>query len=123
MASSWGGAVATLALARGEWQGPTVLIAPAYNAALSRSGVYDESYAPDRIYAAIAERLASLLGRVLIVHGTEDKTVPIADSRAMAAATGIELVEIQGGDHGMRVLLEGNPPSLQTLIARVSSTL
>jgi alpha-beta hydrolase superfamily lysophospholipase len=36
VASSWGGAIATLALATGVWTGPTVLLAPAYAKAIGK---------------------------------------------------------------------------------------
>lgn len=126
--SSFGGAVALLALARGEWQGPTLLLAPAYGLVGRRAGSYDPSYAAEAVYAAISARLAGedeqAAGRrrqILIVHGTDDATVPMADSRALAAATGIELVEVQGGDHRLNgALLSGEEPLLRALISRVT---
>ncbi|CAE8602135.1 unnamed protein product [Polarella glacialis] len=118
VASSWGGAVALLALARGDWRGPTVLIAPAYAVATSRAGVYDASYEPHALYAAIAERLGDDgLRQVVIVHGTADTVVDIAYSRELAVATGIALVEIEGGDHSMKCLLQGD--ALKNLVAKV----
>jgi acetyl esterase/lipase len=37
--------------------------------------------------------------RVLLVHGTEDDRVPIAQSRSFARAAGCELVELEGAGH------------------------
>eukprot|EP00438_Fugacium_kawagutii_P020206 Skav207623 [mRNA] locus=scaffold1878:279206:279454:- [translate_table: standard] len=67
----------------------------------------------------MAERLASSRQRVIIVHGSNDETVPIADSREMAHAIGAELIEVEGGDHRMRCLLEGENPQLLSLIEKV----
>lgn len=117
--SSWGGAVAALAIAQGLWKGPAVLIAPAYKLSLGNTG-YDPAFNPSTVYAAIAEAVASDRGRILIVHGTNDETVPVADSQEMAQATGLELVEVPDGDHGMKCLLEGEHPQLISLIKRVS---
>jgi pimeloyl-ACP methyl ester carboxylesterase len=35
----------------------------------------------------------------LLVHGTADELVPVGDSRAMRAASGAELIELDGVDH------------------------
>ena len=116
--SSWGGAVATLAIARGLWRGPAVLIAPAYFAVTGRFGTFSPENAPTAVYAAIARHLSSpdYVGRVIIVHGTADERIPIDHSRAMAAATGMQLVEIEGADHSMRCLLGGDMPPLRSII-------
>jgi len=117
--SSWGGAVATLAIARGLWAGPTILIAPAYKRAVGNARD-DPAFAPSAIYTAIAQQLATDDSRqIIIVHGTKDDTIPIADSREMADAIGAELIEIEDGDHRMRCLLEGESPQLLSLIERV----
>ena len=113
--SSWGGAVATLAIAKGLWTGPTILIAPAYKLAVGNSQS-DPLFSPSAIYDTIAQ-LA--MDKIIIVHGTKDDTVPIADSREMATAIGAELIEIEDGDHRMRCLLEGENPQLLSLIERV----
>uniref|UniRef100_A0A7S0B6P0 AB hydrolase-1 domain-containing protein n=1 Tax=Pyrodinium bahamense TaxID=73915 RepID=A0A7S0B6P0_9DINO len=130
VASSWGGAVATLALARGVWEGPAVLLAPAYGriGRYIRGGPNGIGLAPEEAYAAIASRLAEggpeaaarRRRQLLIVHGSGDDTVPIADSRAMAVATGIELREIEGADHRLNAaLLQDEEPLLKTLINQV----
>ena len=114
--SSWGGAVATLAIAKGLWTGPTILIAPAYKLAVGKS--QDPDFSISAIYSAITHRV-STSQRIIIVHGSEDETVPIADSREMAAAIGAEFLEIHGGDHRMRCLMEGENPQLISLIEEV----
>lgn len=53
---------------------------------------------------------------VLLVHGTEDRTVPIAQARSMRAAldkAGVEsrLVPVKGGHHGLQLL--GTAPALE----------
>ncbi|CAE7556958.1 unnamed protein product [Symbiodinium natans] len=102
--SSWGGAVATLAIARGLWSGPAVLIAPAYFAVMGRFGAYSPENEPLAVYAAISERLKSpdYCGQVIVVHGTADERIPIDHSRTMAMATGMRLLEVEGADHSMR---------------------
>ena len=107
--SSWGGAVATLAIARGLWSGPAVLIAPAYFAVMGRFGAYSPENEPLAVYAAISERLKSpdYCGQVIVVHGTADERIPIDHSRTMAMATGMRLLEVEGADHSMRCLLQG----------------
>ena len=121
--SSWGGAVATLAIARGLWKGPAVLIAPAYFAVTGRFGAYSPENAPAAVYSAMSQRLKSgdYVGRVIIVHGTADERIPIEHSRTMAAATGIQLVEIDGGDHSMRCLMEGEEAPLKSFIRDAQS--
>ena len=115
--SSWGGAVAALAIAKGFWTGPTILIAPAYKLAVGKS--QDPDFSISAIYSAITQRADHPSQRIIIVHGSEDETVPIADSREMASAIGAELLEIQGGDHRMRCLMEGEHPQLISLIEEV----
>ncbi len=54
-----------------------------------------------------------------------DDTVPIDDSRKLAEATGMELIEISGGDHRLNTVLEarvdGQKPLIDELIARVTA--
>ena len=46
--------------------------------------------------------------RAILLHGTNDDVVPIAGSRALArdAGPGVELWEIEGGDHPLNACLE-----------------
>lgn len=116
--------MACLAIAKGLWKGPAILIAPAYKLAVGKRGGYDPTYSPLAIYAAMAKQLASddYVGQVIIVHGTMDDTVPISDSREMASVIGVEVQEVEGGDHRMRCLLEGETPELISLINRAQTT-
>ena len=116
--SSWGGAVATLAIARGLWKGPAVLIAPAYSAAMARFGAYSPENGLVTVHALISERLKSsdYSGQVIIVHGTADETIPIEHSREMAVTTGIRLVEVEGADHSMRCLFQDGGTLLKSVI-------
>merc|ERR1719265_2974933 len=51
--SSWGGAVATLALADGLWCGPCVLLAPAYGA-VAKHGTLEDTQTPAEVYKRIS---------------------------------------------------------------------
>ena len=101
--SSWGGAVAAALLANGDWSGPCVLMCPALHLRERRAG--ESSSWPHLTSVAISAGLAALpaaaKAQCLLVHGTADETVPIEDSRSLAAATGIRLLEVEGADHGL----------------------
>ena len=101
--SSWGGAVAAALLAAGVWSGPCVLMCPALH--LRERWAGEPSSRPHLTSVVISAGLAALpaaaKAQCLIVHGTADATVPVEDSRALAAATGIPLLEVEGGNHGL----------------------
>ena len=110
-----------LALARGVWAGPCVLVAPAYGRCLE-TGCVSPDLAPDRVYAAIAALPDGVRRRVRIVHGVEDAVVDIAHSRQLAAA-GLALTEVEGGDHSLNAFLlgrDGRTALLQREIERVA---
>jgi esterase/lipase len=69
--SSFGGAIALMLAHREVWAGPLVLLAPA-----SRAKVH----------------LPARHGRVVIVHGRQDETVPVDDSVQLAARSPTEVV-------------------------------
>ena len=87
--SSFGGAVAVALLARGEWRGPTLLLAQAAR-----------HYDPE---AALPEGV-----RVWLVHGLRDTLVDPAQSRALAATGSPELVRLieRDDDHPLSGLVE-----------------
>ena len=102
--SSWGGAVATLCLSRGIWGGPTILLAPALARVLEKFG----DTPPHLCYESVIDSLkkkrsGGRCGKVLIVHGTEDKTIPIDDSLRMASSgiESMECLEVHAGDHSL----------------------
>mmetsp|Transcript_59901 Transcript_59901/g.122941 ORF Transcript_59901/g.122941 Transcript_59901/m.122941 type:complete len:248 (+) Transcript_59901:123-866(+) len=99
--SSWGGAVALHAIEQGLWSGPTILMAPAYSRAVRKCYRSDAAEALlEAKYKAINDRLSDEVKRnCVILHGTEDTTIPLSDSQELSKATGIKLVEIEGGDH------------------------
>lgn len=105
VASSWGAAVATLALARGVWCGPTLLLAPALQHAVKAAGAAVPELQPSAIYAAIATLRPDERARILIVHGEQDETIPLQNSREFAAAAGVRLLVVPGGDHALNEAL------------------
>mmetsp|Transcript_40050 Transcript_40050/g.95077 ORF Transcript_40050/g.95077 Transcript_40050/m.95077 type:complete len:206 (-) Transcript_40050:250-867(-) len=126
--SSWGGAVALHAMEQGLWDGPTIFLAPAYGTAVRKfhSSAAADAFLDAKFAAMSAKLSAESKQHCLIVHGSEDDTVDIADSRKLAAATGIELLEIQGGDHRLNdAMLEeqegGSPARLHDLVLRVTA--
>jgi predicted esterase len=87
--SSYGGALLLSLLADGVTRARAVLIAQAG----VKLGV------PLRLPAG---------ARAILLHGTADDVVPIAGSRALAqgAGPGVQLWEIEGGDHPLNACLE-----------------
>jgi pimeloyl-ACP methyl ester carboxylesterase len=106
--SSYGGLAAVCAAAQhacaGGELGPMILCAPALG----------HSEPPADTWIERAPALLSLRAPLVILHGTRDKVVPIAVSRAFAAAApGIELIEVDD-DHS----LSGSVGLLLSLVAR-----
>ena len=98
--SSWGGAVATLALVRGVWRGPTVLLAPAYGRVAEVAGWDDTELSASRTYEQLRVELTEEeKKRIVIVHGVNDEVVDIKHSREMSKACELQLIEVEGGDH------------------------
>jgi len=93
VASSWGAAVALKLLVDRAWTGPTVLLCPGHRRLLS-------SQDADALVTAFRALPKKTLRRVVLVHGTADATVPIADSRELATDRA-RLVEVPGGSHGL----------------------
>jgi pimeloyl-ACP methyl ester carboxylesterase len=98
--SSWGGAVAAEAVARGAWAGPTILLAPALGKVRewTRASEFDESV------KRIRER-ASLIP-IMIFHDPTDETIPFAHSAALAEGTSIDLRAVSAGGHRLLGLIE-----------------
>ena len=101
---SWEGSIAAALLAEGTWRGPTVLLCPALAVREQWVGAYPEGPAEFGC-AAITAQLAALDDDIkrqcVIVHGTEDETVPLEDSHALSAATNTRLEEVEGGSQGL----------------------
>jgi hypothetical protein len=63
----------------------------------------------------------------LVVHGDQDAVVPVDHSRSLAAATGVELRVIPGGDHALKSALmdsadgDDTNDQLSQLIAEVAA--
>jgi len=77
LGSSFGGGVAVHALMRKVWQGPTILLAPAH-------AVIDRKlhYIPKKSKFSLPINVP-----VIIVHGENDKVVPLTDSQALAGTS------------------------------------
>ncbi len=124
--SSWGGYVALVLVAEGVWSGPTVVLCPALRLLERHLGKVPRGGA-GRSADALTERLCTLgadgrsaLRRLVIVHGTEDETVPIQDSRRLAEQTGCRLVEVAGGDHPLRAFVADG--SLRALVEETADS-
>lgn len=99
--SSYGGAVAAGVIALGDWQGPTILLAPAF-ASLQRRTESDEAA---ETIARFRERAANM--RIVVFHDPDDETIPCADSEALARGTAIDLRVTRAGGHRLLGLVEG----------------
>ena len=107
--SSFGGAVLELLLARGHWEGPSLLLCPALRMARTRAGDGAGSWSGidvDDVEARIGALPSEVRERVLVVHGDADSVVPLQDSRALCTAAGLELEVIPGGSHALASLTE-----------------
>jgi len=99
--SSFGGAVAVELIRRGDWNGPTLLLAPALRFVGGHQAL------PPGV-------------PVVVVHGTRDDVVPIEDSRALSQTGSqplVELVEVDD-EHRLASLLQGE--RLAELVHRVA---
>ena len=87
--SSWGGAVVVELMRRGDWNGPTILLAPAVHRVCTRTRQGDSR--------EIARQLRGK--RIVIFHDPTDDVVPFADSEVLAAEGQLELRAVDGGGH------------------------
>ncbi|MBU8898683.1 hypothetical protein KRR26_24020 [Corallococcus sp. M34] len=99
--SSFGGAIALELLARGAWTGRTVLLCPAQRLVAERVG-------------HIAPALPSDVSRIVVVHGRQDETVPLAHSRALVAPRAARLIEV---DDQHRLANTATPENFKQWIA------
>jgi pimeloyl-ACP methyl ester carboxylesterase len=100
--SSWGGAVCLSVISRGKWGGNVVLLAPALKRILLRSEAPHAYEVLHKYYQDIRNALKENPGlKIIVVHGSEDKTVPLEDSEELCRELCVELIIINGGDHGM----------------------
>ena len=97
--SSWGGAVAAAVVSQNAWDGPAILMCPAL-----KLREHCGSLHPSLSYSSIVARLKNLpearKETIILVHGTNDQTVPIQDSVDLSEETGIKLEVVEGGTHG-----------------------
>ncbi|RAL20077.1 hypothetical protein DL240_18780 [Lujinxingia litoralis] len=95
LGSSWGGAITLELMLRGHWQGPAVLLAPAFHKVHRAMGLDPVG------------RLAGLEpGSTLIFHDPSDDTVPLEDSQALSEQLGLPLHAVDAGGHRLMGLVE-----------------
>ena len=106
--SSWGGLVATVLLAERLWSGPCILLCPAIWIFERRLPNAQRLKEHGRIGDKLVERLSllpeSTRDQMLLIHGTDDPTIPIQDSITLSVRTGIKLERIPNGTHGLGVI-------------------
>ena len=118
--SSWGGAVACAVVASGKWDGPAVLLCPALGKKEEWCGPSDHpTLSCEKVTAGLAGLPPNRKESLIIVHGGADQTVPMADSRALAEATGIRLEIVEGGSHGLGAWTGGG--EFVDLVTRMAS--
>jgi len=105
VASSWGAAVALVAIARGLYAGPALLLAPALGRVAAWCAPLDPGLSASTLHQALGALPAEMRARMVVVHGTGDPIVPLADSLALCRAAGLRLVAIQGGTHSLNEAL------------------
>ncbi len=118
--SSWGGLVTSVMLVEGIWTGPTVLLCPALRVMERRLPVLRSGpRSADTLIARLAALPQAQRAQICLVHGTADRTVPFADSEEIAGRTGIRLEPIDGGSHGLSVIVpDGRLQRFVTAVAR-----
>lgn len=102
---SAGGHIALMGAAQGGVRAVVALGAPTDLRLLDAEGPDELSQVFDRssFFDASPLHVASRLPRTLLVHGSEDAIVSVQHARSLAAASDeVELMEVAGGDHGLR---------------------
>ncbi|WP_224360529.1 alpha/beta hydrolase [Hyalangium versicolor] len=97
--SSWGGAIAAELIIRGEWSGPTVLLAPAILKASEWMGRLDSTDKMESI------RARSTQVPIVVFHDPSDDTVPHQDSVELARGSRIDFRSVDAGGHRLMGLL------------------
>eukprot|EP00009_Paramoeba_aestuarina_P018022 CAMPEP_0201528418 /NCGR_PEP_ID=MMETSP0161_2-20130828/38297_1 /ASSEMBLY_ACC=CAM_ASM_000251 /TAXON_ID=180227 /ORGANISM="Neoparamoeba aestuarina, Strain SoJaBio B1-5/56/2" /LENGTH=233 /DNA_ID=CAMNT_0047929683 /DNA_START=49 /DNA_END=746 /DNA_ORIENTATION=+ len=103
--SSWGGAVAQELIARGNYTGPTILLAPALQEVLNMTGQGCLS-SPASSHEEEAESITRLKQRsgdmpILVFHDRQDDTIPYQHSVELARDSEIELRTVSAGGHSL----------------------
>jgi hypothetical protein len=80
--------------------------------------------APRQVYESIRTGLSDeQRAKIVIIHGTDDETVPYANSCEFAEVAGLRLITVEGGDHRLNnFVLQGDAaeaPLLQQVIEQV----
>lgn len=110
LGSSFGGAVSLELLRRGFWRGTTVLLCPAHERVTERGW--------QRRHPGLAGLPEDVVANVLVVHGTNDETVPIEHSRRLVAGTRAHLICVDD-DH--RLTLSATAENLASWVALARS--
>ncbi|GEM_PF-2690225 len=98
--SSYGGAISMELIRRGLWKGPTILLAPAYNAILGRVRIAEHDDHIQKIRDLSREQ------SIVIFHDPSDDVVPHEDSVTQAKDSQIEFISIDAEGHRMLGILK-----------------
>lgn len=98
--SSYGGCISCELIRRGHWEGPTILLAPAYLKILRLVRIVEELDHIQKI------RDLSKTQSITIYHDPTDDVIDHADSVAQAKESAIELISPAAGGHRMMGVLE-----------------
>lgn len=93
--SSFGGAVSVELLRSGAWKGPAILMCPAHRLVAGRAW-------------RSSPELPADASRIVVVHGRQDETVPIEDSRSLVKGTAAKLIEVDDGHRLSNVATAAN---------------
>lgn len=113
LGSSFGGAVSLELLRRGFWRGTTVLLCPAHERVTERGW--------QRRHPGFAGLPDDVVANVLVVHGTNDETVPIEHSRRLVAGTRARLITVDD-DHRLSGSATAENLASWVALARSAST-
>ncbi len=113
LGSSFGGAVSLELLRRGFWRGTTVLLCPAHER------VTERGWRPR--HPGFAGLPDEVVANVLVVHGTNDETVPIEHSRRLVAGTRARLITVDD-DHRLTASATAENLASWVALARSAAT-
>lgn len=113
LGSSFGGAVSLELLRRGLWRGPTVLLCPAHERVTERGW--------QRRHPGFVGVPDDVVANVVVVHGTNDETVPPEHSRRLVAGTRARLISVDD-DHRLTATATAENLATWVSLARSAAT-